>query len=68
MEYQLISNNHQKRAVRSQMCPFCLSLMGDMPGSRDAYCGECGFKDPSCEKLLITDNVISNPIISTQKL
>ena len=50
------------------MCPFCLSLMGDMPGSRDAYCGECGFKDPSCEKLLITDNVISNPIISTQKL
>lgn len=35
--------------LRLQVCPKCGSLMGDMPGSRDAYCSQCGFKDPCCE-------------------
>ncbi len=38
-----------KRIVRAQTCPRCGELMGDMPGSRDAYCGNCGYKDPCCE-------------------
>lgn len=32
-----------------QLCPSCGDLMGIMPGSRDAYCQNCGFKDPCCE-------------------
>ncbi len=35
--------------LRTQLCPICYTLMGDMPGSRDAYCQNCGFKDPCCE-------------------
>ena len=35
--------------VRAQHCLMCLELMGDMPGSRDAYCKNCGYKDPCCE-------------------
>lgn len=35
--------------LRTQYCPVCKTAMGDMPGSRDAYCSQCGFKDPCCE-------------------
>lgn len=35
--------------LRTQSCPVCLEEMGDMPGSRDAVCINCGFKDPCCE-------------------
>jgi len=41
--------NSNKIYVRAQNCPKCDELMGDMPGSRDAYCNGCGFKDPCCE-------------------
>lgn len=34
------------RKLRTQPCPVCQSPMGDMPGSRDAYCPSCGYKDP----------------------
>lgn len=35
--------------IRTQECPVCNEPMGDMPGSRDAVCHNCGFKDPCCE-------------------
>lgn len=35
--------------LRTQPCPICEKEMGDMPGSRDAVCHNCGFKDPCCE-------------------
>lgn len=35
--------------MRTQNCPVCNALMGDMPGTRDAVCKNCGFKDPCCE-------------------
>jgi len=35
--------------IRHQSCPVCLSPIGDMPGSHDAFCHTCGFKDPCCE-------------------
>lgn len=30
-------------------CPNCGELMGALPGSRDAVCKNCGFKEPCCE-------------------
>lgn len=36
-------------SLRTQLCPVCKTPMGDMPGSRDAVCHNCGFKDPCCE-------------------
>ncbi len=39
----------KKRELRTQPCPMCQTQMGDMPGSRDAYCPSCGYKDPCCE-------------------
>lgn len=48
-----------KKAVRNvmpadivsvkQVCPKCGHLIGIIPGSRDAICKNCGFKDPCCE-------------------
>jgi hypothetical protein len=35
--------------LRKQKCIICETPMGDMPGSRDAYCPNCGYKDPCCE-------------------
>lgn len=32
-----------------QLCPVCKYEIGLMPGSRDAVCGNCGYKDPCCE-------------------
>lgn len=34
---------------RKQLCPVCKVIMGDMPGTRDAVCKNCGYKDPCCE-------------------
>ena len=38
-----------RKGLRLQSCPSCSFPMGDMPGSRDAYCQNCGYKDPCCE-------------------
>jgi len=35
--------------LRTQLCPVCKTPIGDMPGSRDALCHNCGYKDPCCE-------------------
>jgi hypothetical protein len=43
------SSKKLRKDLRLQNCPNCDNLMGDMPGSRDAYCGNCGYKDPCCE-------------------
>ena len=32
-----------------QLCPVCKSPMSDMPGTPDAICKNCGYKDPCCE-------------------
>lgn len=42
-------NSRRREGLRLQKCPNCDDLMGDMPGSRDAYCSNCGYKDPCCE-------------------
>jgi hypothetical protein len=36
-------------SIFAQLCPVCKGLMGIMPGSRDAVCHACGYKDPCCE-------------------
>jgi hypothetical protein len=35
--------------TRVQLCPLCKEIMSDMPGTRDAVCKNCGYKDPCCE-------------------
>ncbi len=37
------------REIPSQVCPACGNEIGVIPGSRDAICKNCGFKDPCCE-------------------
>jgi len=32
-----------------QLCPVCKEMIGIIPGSRDAVCHNCGYKDPCCE-------------------
>jgi hypothetical protein len=39
----------QDRKLRMQLCPVCKSEIGDMPGTPDAICHNCGYKDPCCE-------------------
>ena len=39
----------EKNIVSSQLCPQCKTIIGLMPGSRDAICHNCGYKDPCCE-------------------
>jgi len=34
--------------LRVGRCPNCSARIGDMPGSRNAHCKTCGFKDPCC--------------------
>jgi len=43
-EYTLANNN-----TLGQLCPVCKEVIGLMPGSRDAVCHNCGYKDPCCE-------------------
>ncbi len=45
----LYEKGPQLGILRTQLCPVCKTPMGDMPGSRDAVCHNCGFKDPCCE-------------------
>lgn len=47
--YCMLENSAQTVKLRTQECPLCKEPMGDMPGSRDAYCSNCGYKDPCCE-------------------
>lgn len=47
---QKTKNKKQLRInLRTQLCLMCNTPMGDMPGTRDAYCPNCGYKDPCCE-------------------
>jgi hypothetical protein len=32
-----------------QNCPLCGEKISALPGTRDAICQNCGFKDPCCE-------------------
>ncbi len=32
-----------------QNCPRCQAKISALPGTRDAICKNCGFKDPCCE-------------------
>lgn len=50
METSIVqSQNKYRQGLRLQKCPHCKTPMGDMPGSRDAVCKNCGYKDPCCE-------------------
>lgn len=44
--YEYVLNRGE---VVSQLCPQCKVPIGLMPGSRDAVCQNCGYKDPCCE-------------------
>jgi predicted RNA-binding Zn-ribbon protein involved in translation (DUF1610 family) len=35
--------------IPTQNCPLCGEKISALPGSRDAVCKNCGFKDPCCE-------------------
>ena len=35
--------------VKAQLCIICKSPIGIVPGTRDAHCLNCGYKDPCCE-------------------
>lgn len=43
------NKNKPRNGLSTQECLECGHEMGDMPGSRDAYCQNCGYKDPCCE-------------------
>jgi hypothetical protein len=45
--YEYIQDQFSK--MQKQLCPVCKTPMGLMPGSRDAICQNCGYKDPCCE-------------------
>ena len=44
--YEYVNNGRQQSG---QLCPVCKEEIGLMPGSRDAVCHNCGYKDPCCE-------------------
>lgn len=35
--------------LKGQLCPLCKYPIGLLPGSLDAICKNCGYKDPCCE-------------------
>lgn len=41
--------NLDKYNIPTQKCPLCGKIISAMPGTRDAICDNCGFKDPCCE-------------------
>ncbi len=45
--YEYITDNFNN--PQQQLCPVCKETMGLMPGTRDAICHNCGYKDPCCE-------------------
>jgi hypothetical protein len=38
-----------KTGLTLQKCPMCQDIISALPGTRDAKCTNCGFKDPCCE-------------------
>lgn len=34
---------------RLQLCPQCGYRIGNVAGTKEAICNNCGFKDPCCE-------------------
>lgn len=45
--YEYLTDGNKQ--AKAQLCPVCKEPMGLMPGSRDAICHNCGYKDPCCE-------------------
>jgi len=39
----------KKCDIPLQNCPLCGKKISSLPGTRDAICQNCGFKDPCCE-------------------
>lgn len=39
----------RKKIDNTQNCPVCGHKIGNVAGSKDAICTNCGFKDPCCE-------------------
>jgi predicted RNA-binding Zn-ribbon protein involved in translation (DUF1610 family) len=39
----------KKKDPKKQPCPQCGYLIGNIAGSKEAICRNCGFKDPCCE-------------------
>lgn len=35
--------------IPTQNCPLCGKIISAMPGTKDAICQNCGYKDPCCE-------------------
>ncbi len=44
-----LDSNLSKHNIPVQNCPLCGKIISAMPGTRDAICQNCGFKDPCCE-------------------
>jgi hypothetical protein len=42
-------NQERKCFIPLQSCPLCGEKISALPGTRDAICQNCGFKDPCCE-------------------
>ncbi|GIW63402.1 MAG: hypothetical protein KatS3mg091_204 [Patescibacteria group bacterium] len=40
---------YKGKHIPLQRCPVCSSFISALPGTRDAVCKNCGFKDPCCE-------------------
>lgn len=45
----LIENEKSTAGLPLQYCQSCGKIMSAMPGSRDAVCKNCGYKDPCCD-------------------
>ncbi|MGB9883214.1 MAG: hypothetical protein ACPLRN_01725 [Microgenomates group bacterium] len=45
----ILDNSLNKYHIPIQNCPLCGKIISAMPGTRDAICKNCGFKDPCCE-------------------
>ncbi len=50
-EEELLKQQELEKLQKSHMqyCPLCKRFISDMPGTPDAICKNCGFKDPCCE-------------------
>ena len=44
-DVSLKENSH----IPIQTCPQCGKKISALPGTRDAICQNCGYKDPCCE-------------------
>jgi transposase len=41
--------NSNQYVIPTQNCPLCGNIISALPGTRDAICQNCGYKDPCCE-------------------